>query len=308
MRTLGVLISCVTCIAVAASCGGGSSSIGDGGPDGSSGMDGPGETDSGGGMDVVTNTGHDAGHDAGHDTGGGDTGSDSGGGDTGVDTGTVDSGSADTGGGVESGSGEGGFADVVIFDGEGADVGSSEAGGDAGVCTPPHKACTSPCPSGTFCLKVSGPLAMDLGCTPIPPSCGGSPSCACMAPCFCEGSMATCTDHPNYLYCDNGLVSRREFKKDIVYVGDAERAELASEALSTKLTQYRYKGEGEDHKKHLGFIIDDQPSTSPAVAGDQTHVDEYGYASMLLAAIQEQQKQIDALKKELAETRSCKAR
>jgi hypothetical protein len=69
-----------------------------------------------------------------------------------------------------------------------------------------------------------------------------------------------------------------------------------------------YKGEPDGQKNHLGFIIDDAPASSPAIASDQTHVDEYGYASMLLAAVQEQQKQIDALQKELAEMRVCQRR
>jgi hypothetical protein len=110
------------------------------------------------------------------------------------------------------------------------------------------------------------------------------------------------------LECNSAAISRREFKKDIAYVTTDERAELANEALTTPLATYRYKAEPDGHKKHLGFIIDDQPGSSPAIAGDGTHVDEYGYASMLLAAIQEQQKQIEVLKKELAEVKACRVR
>jgi hypothetical protein len=110
------------------------------------------------------------------------------------------------------------------------------------------------------------------------------------------------------LECNSAAISRREFKKAITYVTIDERAELANEALTTPLATYRYKEEADGHKKHLGFIIDDQPASSPAVAGDGTHVDEYGYASMLLAAIQEQQRQIDVLKKELAEVKECGVR
>jgi hypothetical protein len=150
---------------------------------------------------------------------------------------------------------------------------------------------------------------MDLGCTPIPPACGGTPTCACMDECFCPTSkFGVCTAGPDYLQCNSATVSRREFKKDISYVTSDERAELANEALSTPLATYHYKAEPDAQKKHLGFIIDDQPASSPAIASDQTHVDEYGYTSMLLAAVQEQQKQIDALRKELAEMRSCRGK
>ena len=105
------------------------------------------------------------------------------------------------------------------------------------------------------------------------------------------------------MYCSGGPISRREFKTEIEYVDDAERAELARQALATHLAEYGYKVEPESAKRHLGFIIDDMPAKSPAVQGDRTHVDEYGYASMLLATVQEQQKQIDDLKKQVAELR-----
>lgn len=103
-----------------------------------------------------------------------------------------------------------------------------------------------------------------------------------------------------YLECDNGAVSRREFKTDIAYVDDDERALLADEALHTRLAEYRYKTDPETSQRHLGFIIDDMPNASPAVQADKTHVDLYGYTSMLLATVQEQQKQIDDLKKQVA--------
>jgi hypothetical protein len=52
------------------------------------------------------------------------------------------------------------------------------------------------------------------------------------------------------------------------------------------------------HTKHLGFIIEDQPES---LAVDQTHhrVDLYGYVSMMVAAMQVQEKEIAALRQEL---------
>lgn len=172
--------------------------------------------------------------------------------------------------------------------------GDNDAGGN---CTPPDMPCSQPCPTGTVCLTSSGPVVHQLGCTPIPPACtNGVATCDCMAACFCPKSgMNKCVAGNGGLTCNSGAVSRREFKKDITYVGDAEREELASEALSIPLATYRYKTEPDKDKKHLGFIIDDQPDPSPAVQSDRTHVDEYGYTSMLLATVQQQQKQIDAL-------------
>ena len=39
---------------------------------------------------------------------------------------------------------------------------------DAAECTPPNMKCATPCPSGTFCLRVSGPVENDLGAPPHP--------------------------------------------------------------------------------------------------------------------------------------------
>jgi len=153
---------------------------------------------------------------------------------------------------------------------------------------------------------VSGPTGADLGCTTIPAECKGTPSCDCMVNCFCTGSPTDkCTAGQDYLLCDNGLKSRRALKKDITYVGDAERAELANETLSIPLARYRYKTEPRAQVTHLGFIIDDQPDGLPAIAADGTHVDLYGYTSMLVATVQEQQKQIDALQREVAAMRDA---
>lgn len=185
-------------------------------------------------------------------------------------------------------------------------VDSGGGDGSAGNCTPPDVQCADPCPTGTVCLSRTGPgpQTTQLGCTPIPPTCNdGAATCDCMSKCFCQGGMGnTCTSDPNTkgLICVGGPVSRRAFKKDIGYVSHAQRDELADEALSIPLATYRYKVEADDHKKHLGFIIDDQPENSPAVQSDRTHVDEYGYTSMLLATVQKQQEEIDALNKRLA--------
>jgi hypothetical protein len=110
-----------------------------------------------------------------------------------------------------------------------------------------------------------------------------------------------CSEDNGGVNCQSGTVSRREFKKDIDYVDEEERASLAAQALRTSLAEYRYKTEPASAKKRLGFIIDDMPNPSPAVASDRMHVDQYGYTSMLLATVQEQQKQIDALKQAVSE-------
>ena len=68
-----------------------------------------------------------------------------------------------------------------------------------------------------------------------------------------------------------GCTSRRAFKTDISYVDDAYRATLADETLRMPRSEFQLR----------------------------THVDLYGSASMLLATVQNQQKQIDELKKQV---------
>ena len=192
----------------------------------------------------------------------------------------------DSGGGKDSATSDTSTQDVVEF--------------DAAECVPPGGACATPCPAGTVCLRASGPQPTDLGCTTIPKACNGVATCDCMKSCFCNQGIDKCMAQTDgSLLCNNGAISKRAFKTEIEYVSNEEREDLARETLAIPLATYRYKSEAEGDKRHLGFIIDDQPRTSPAVAGDQTHVDQYGYTSMLLATVQEQQKQIDALKKQV---------
>ena len=89
-------------------------------------------------------------------------------------------------------------------------------------------------------------------------------------------------------------VSLAKHKQDIQYLDGQARQTAAQEVRAMKLASWRYTGSLDDGKTHLGFIIDDAPG-SAAVAADGKHVDLYGYTSLAIATIQEQQAQIDAL-------------
>jgi hypothetical protein len=204
---------------------------------------------------------------------------------------------------------------------EGKDAGDSDAAksGDAGCAVAPWALGEKPepswatgcpeggCPSGTACVGAGvADTVIAVGCAPIPASCGGTPSCECMG-CVCGGPAppvggcgggagVTPDGTKLALSCNTGTVSLRSAKADIVYVGDGEREALAREALAIPLARYRYKNESEDARRRLGFIIDDQPEPSPAVDGDRSHVDLYGYASMMLAAVQTQAKELEELR------------
>jgi hypothetical protein len=93
-------------------------------------------------------------------------------------------------------------------------------------------------------------------------------------------------------------ISVRSAKTDIRYLDDPALTAAADEARKLKLATWWYKGEPQAGRPHLGFVIDDRP-TSPAVAGDGRHVDLYGYTSLAIAALQVQQAEIEALRAEV---------
>jgi hypothetical protein len=103
---------------------------------------------------------------------------------------------------------------------------------------------------------------------------------------------------------ENCPISRAKWKKDIAYLDAAGRATLHHELMDMKLATWEYSVDSAPKGRRLGFIIDDQPGI-PAVDGD--HVDVYAYATMAVAALQEQQKQIDALKAEIEELRKARS-
>lgn len=185
-------------------------------------------------------------------------------------------------------------------DGAAGDSGNTDGGTtDAGCAQYLTDTCDAGCPTNSVCVTHNvGPSTVG-GCFPTSQCGGGQGLCECIGKCACPGPNSQCQQSNNGAMCTGGTVSRREFKTDIAYVDDAERESLASQALETHLTEYRYKSEPEGAQRHLGFLIDDMPDPSPAVQSDRTHVDLYGYTSMLLATVQQQQKQIDDLKKQV---------
>ncbi len=94
-------------------------------------------------------------------------------------------------------------------------------------------------------------------------------------------------------------ISRAKHKTDIAYLDAAQRSKAHDHLLKMKLATWRYRPGLDDGAEHMGFLIDDVPG-SPAVRPDGEHVDLYGYTSLAVAAIQEQQAQIAALEARLA--------
>ena len=185
---------------------------------------------------------------------------------------------------------------------ESGDVGDApaptcETGGFIACDAAGDGACPA-CEAGTLCVFGGcGGGGHFAYCAPVPAECDGAPSCGCMGceckeegPCLWVGDVG--------MSC-RGTTSRRDKKREIRYVDDAERAELADRALSIPLASYQYKTDPAAARRRLGFIIDDQPDPSFAVDGDRTHVDLYGYTSLLLATVQQQHQEIEAMQRRL---------
>lgn len=164
--------------------------------------------------------------------------------------------------------------------------------------------------------------------------CTGSPTWHCEAPnadatcpagmpllgtaCATEGKTCTyaCgtgngrTCKQGAWYAANGgpcPVSSRRAKKNILYLNEIERQRIANDVARLRLATYEYRDRALAGKRHLGFIIEDVPG-SPAVDRDGNMVDLYGYASMLVAAVQEQSRQIADLKAEIARLKQMSAK
>lgn len=99
-------------------------------------------------------------------------------------------------------------------------------------------------------------------------------------------------------------ISRSAHKAQVTYLTAAERAAAAASVQELRLASWRYKGALDDGAEHVGFLIDDA-APSPAVRPDGEHVDLYGYTSLVVAALQEQQAQIATLEARLAEVESA---
>lgn len=92
-------------------------------------------------------------------------------------------------------------------------------------------------------------------------------------------------------------ISRARFKRNIEYVTDAQREALARQVFELPLATYTYR-EDPEQKPQLGFILEDvEPSL--AVDSKRDQVNLYAYTSFVVAALQEQQKEIERLREQL---------
>jgi hypothetical protein len=123
-------------------------------------------------------------------------------------------------------------------------------------------------------------------------------SCAFEEATECGQSRMECRGGVWQLANTSCPISSASAKDDIRYVSDGEAEQLRQSLMRIPLATYRYKGV--DATQHLGFIIEDVEPRSPAVLPSRDRVDLYGYVSMAVAALQRQEKDIAALKADVA--------
>jgi hypothetical protein len=97
-------------------------------------------------------------------------------------------------------------------------------------------------------------------------------------------------------------VSTRTAKKNIHYLTDTEVRSVALQTQGLRLASYEYRDPALGRGPKLGIIIEDAPA-APAVDGERRMVDVYGFASMLLATVQEQERRIAELERRCAPER-----
>ena len=191
------------------------------------------------------------------------------------------------------------------------------------VCGCDGKTYSNACGAETVGINVAQKGACGAGETSWYTTCGdpvckgwsqksGVPDCKDeKAGAECGNEGATCDPHDT---CNSLLVcakkdpkqnpggcpiSMARFKTEIRYVDPTEAHALADRLLALRLASWRYKALPQGARRQLGFIIDDDPQ-SPAVDGPRERVDLYGYLSMAVATVQQQQARIDALEARLA--------
>jgi hypothetical protein len=159
--------------------------------------------------------------------------------------------------------------------------------------------------NGTFFSTCGDPVCGGHRSDPGVPLCTTQQvgaACACLGEeCDpsdpCNRLLECATSDPTH----GGLcpISRRRYKQNIEYLSAEDVKRLHDAVLNFHLASYQYNVPGASAATHLGFIIDDvEPSPAVAASSGDT-VDLYGYASMAVAAVQEQAREIDELTREV---------
>jgi len=163
--------------------------------------------------------------------------------------------------------------------------------------------CGMPCASGDYCANST--------CTPATcPQEGCADAGACCGSQCCPGedfcclvastlSFFTC-EEPDAGSCPPSCaptcISRRDAKRDIQYLDEAQLQTAEDQVLRIPLARFNYKWDAPTEHRRLGFIIEDVAPSPGVVDEARGVVDLYGYTSLAVAALQEQAKEIERLR------------
>jgi hypothetical protein len=169
---------------------------------------------------------------------------------------------------------------------------------------------TEPSPPRQWYLTCGDPVCRGHVADPSVRACAGeqvgascaTPDTRCDPQDACNRRLVCTTEDP--VAAPGGCpISRAAAKEGIVYLEPAQARDLRDELVAVRLATWRYRTDAAGVRR-LGFVIDDGVPAA-AVTPDGGHVDLYGYTSLAVAAVQDQQRQIDELKREVAELRAA---
>ncbi|CAN5652620.1 hypothetical protein BH09MYX1_BH09MYX1_27540 [soil metagenome] len=204
-------------------------------------------------------------------------------------------------------------------------------------CAPPDPTCpaTRESAAGQTCgtkdayCNYDGFVCSCTNCTKYPVvQCSGALTWQCAAPNTTPGCPAArpnlglvCTQ--DGLFCDYGCepfasrkcvvggwaeasspsgcpISTRAAKTDIRYLDPNDRAHVAAQARTLRLSTWHYKDPALAKRERLGIILEDAPD-APSADMDKRQVDLYSYTSMVLALAQDQDREIKDLRARIDE-------
>lgn len=113
----------------------------------------------------------------------------------------------------------------------------------------------------------------------------------------CNALLVCATEDPKQQ--DVGCpISRARFKTEIEYLQPADLERYAADLQSLRLATYRYRQAPSGAPPRLGIILEDNEQ-GIWVDGANDRVDVYGYASLAVATLQLQQRQLAAMQAEI---------
>ena len=106
------------------------------------------------------------------------------------------------------------------------------------------------------------------------------------------------TIYPNRIVANGTTYNSKESIKKNIKLYDKKALELIK---NSEIYEYNYKSEKDSDKKHIGFVIADEgggyKTPEEVISAERDGIEQYDMTSILWKAVQEQQKEIEELKK-----------